>query len=364
LQYIDPCSYGKGKTQLFRFHWDPTKEAQPDRQADERVWASIWNYDVETGEVGDSLRKATFNEIKDRLQDILDNHIVIGNVEDGQQYYQTKGGTVLRINRSGNDSFSVQGSYQIDNGTPLEISKVYDQTVDGNGKAYILSSEPIMTTRKSVFDVLSEHEEFSMFSELLEGSGLLERLHDKQYSSPSDNLSPFNTYHYTVYVPTNESIQQLLNSGKLPTWERVETLKEAGETAKATSDSLEIVCFLKYHIQDNSLVIGGGTDDEVHETALVDSQTHRFYQVQTKLEGNELTICDKATDDWLIANPAMRGSAEYNSRLARVLTSSGLYNLMAREYQYDSTSANNANQIHTTSSAIIHLIDKPLMYKE
>ena len=364
LQYIDPCSYGKAKTQLFRFHWDPSKVSQPDRQADDRVWASIWNYDPETGEIGDSIGKANFDMIKDRLQDILDNHIVIGDVEDGKEYYQTKGGTILRVKRSGDGNIKVEGSYQIDKGAPLQISKVYDQTVDGNGKAYILSSEPIMTTRKSVFDVLSEHEEFSQFRELLESSGLLERIHDKQYSTPADNLSPFNTYHYTIYVPTNESIQKLIKSGKLPTWETVENNKESGNPERATVDSLEIINFLKYHIQDNSLVIGGGSDDDEHETALIDSKTHRFYQVHTWLDGNELTICDKATDDWLIANPSMRGSAEYNNRLAKVLTSSGLYNLMAREYQYNSTSANEASQIQTTSSAIIHLIDKPLIYKE
>ena len=363
LQYIDPCSYGKGKTQLFRFHWDPTKVAQQDRLADERVWASIWNYDPETGEVGDSIGKATFDEIKDRLQDILDNHIVIGDVEDGKELYQTKGGTILRIGRSADGNMTVAGSYQIDNGTPLTISKVYDQTVDGNGKAYVLSSEPIMTTRKSVFDVLGEHEEFALFHEMLEGSGLLERIHDRQYSTPSDNLSPFNTYHYTVYVPTSESIQRLIDSGKLPTWEMVETGKEMGNEEQATADSLKIVNFLKYHIQDNSLIIGGGSDDDDHETALIDSKTQRFYQLHTWLDGNTLTIRDNATYEWAIAN-GKTGSEEYNARLAKVVTSSGLYNLMAREYQYNSTSANNASQIQTTSAAIIHLIDKPLIYKE
>ncbi|MBO7139927.1 MAG: fasciclin domain-containing protein [Prevotella sp.] len=363
LQYIDPCSYGKGKTQLFQFHWDPTKVAQQDNHADERVWASIWNYDLETGEIGDSIGKANFDMIKDRLQDILDNHIVIGDVEDGRELYQTKGGTILRIGRSDNGNMTVAGSYQIDNGTPLEITEIYDQTVDGNGKAYVLKSEPIMTTRKSVFDVLGEYEEFALFRELLEGSGLLERIHDGMYSTPSDNLSPFNTYHYTVYVPTNESIQKLIDTGKLPTWESVEIGKEMGNDEKAAADSLAIVNFLKYHIQDNSLVIGSGSDDDEHETALIDSQTQRFYQLHTWLNGDELTIRDNATYEWAIANGKI-GSEEYNSRLAKVLTSTGLYNLMAREYQYNSTSANNASQIQTTSAAIIHLIDKPLIYKE
>ena len=346
LEYVDPVSYGKGKTQLFRFHWDPSKVAQPDRTEDARVWASIWNYDPETGEVGDSLRKANFEEIKNRLKDILDCHIVIGDVEDGQEYYQTKGGTFLRVQNVGQPNMTVEGSYQTDNGTQLNVAKVYDQTAEGNGKAYILDQEPIMTTRKSVYDVLLEYEDFDMFRSLLEGSGLLERLHDNQFATPSDNISSFNTYHYTVYVPTNESIQALIDAGKLPTWEQVEAEREAENTEKADADAQLILNFLKYHIQDNSLVIGGGTDDDDHETALIDSETHRFLQLHSTLTPTGLKIRD------------------LTGKEANVLTSSGLYNLMAREYQYKGTSALNASSIQTTSSAVIHLIDKPLMYKE
>ena len=349
LEYIDPCSYGKSKTQLFRFHWDPTKvkSAEVDG-ADELVWASIWNYDVETGEVGDSIDKASFDQIKNRLKDILDNHIVIGDVEDGQEYYRTKGGAMIRVANTaqGADGMTVEGSYQMDNASPIAITKVYDQTVDGNGKSYILSSEPIMTTRNSVFDVLQLHEEFSAFRSLLEGSPLLELIHDKKYASPSQNLQPFNTYHYTVYVPTNESIQRLIDTGKLPTWDIVDTEREQGLDEQAVTDSLKIVNFLKYHIQDNSLVIGGGTDDDSHETALIDVETQRFYQVFTKLDAGSLTVTDQS-------------GAE-----SHVIKTPGLYNLMAREYQYNSTTATSANSLWTTSSAVIHLIDRPLEYQK
>ena len=78
LEYIDTCSYGKRQTQLFRFHYDATKVREEDR-----VWASIWNYDTATGEVGDSIGRANNDQIRNRLKDILDTHIVIGNVEDG-----------------------------------------------------------------------------------------------------------------------------------------------------------------------------------------------------------------------------------------------------------------------------------------
>ena len=92
LEYIDPCSYGKNQTQLFRFHYDASKVNVSDR-----VWASIWNYDTETGTVGDSIGMASNDQVRNRLKDILETHIVIGNVEDGHEYYRTKGGMELRV---------------------------------------------------------------------------------------------------------------------------------------------------------------------------------------------------------------------------------------------------------------------------
>lgn len=343
LEYIDPCSYGKTRTQLFRFHWDPTKTNE-----DERVWASIWNYDVETGEVLDSIKKATNEQIKNRLKDILENHIVIGDVEDGHEYYRTKGGTEIRVANvsSGANGMTVAGSYQLNEGSPLVISRIYNQTQDGNGKSYILEGEPLMSTRKTVFDVLSEHEEFSKFKELLEGSGLLEQTHNNQFGTAGLNISAFNTYHYTIYVPTNESIQALQDAGELSSWEKIGDLEEAGNMEAVAEDSLQIVNFLKYHIQDKALFIGAESEEDGYETALIDPDTERFYRVDATLTDGGLTVYDNAG----------------NTR--KVVTTGNLYNLMAREYQYKEKSAASANNLETSSSAVIHLIDKPLFYKK
>ena len=46
-----------------------------------------------TKTVGDSIGLANYYQIVDRLGDILDNHIVIRNVEDGNENYRTKGGS-------------------------------------------------------------------------------------------------------------------------------------------------------------------------------------------------------------------------------------------------------------------------------
>jgi uncharacterized surface protein with fasciclin (FAS1) repeats len=341
LEYIDPCSYGKNQTQLFRFHYDASKVNVADR-----VWASIWNYDTETGTVGDSIGMASNDQVRNRLKDILETHIVIGNVEDGHEYYRTKGGMELRVKNvnAGVNGMTVEGSYQTNEGTPLRVSEVYDQTDGGNGKSYILDGQPILGTRRTVYDMLAERPEFSKFFELMEGSGVFEQIHNNRNACGGTNVSVFNTYHYTIYVPTNESIEELQRQGKLSTWEAVEAFEEAGNLTAKSRDSLQIVNFVKYHIQDNALYIGAADDSGDFETAVIDPSTERFYRVSARLSDDGITIVDHAG----------------NTR--RVVTSNpNLYNIAAREFQYNSADATRATMIETSSTAVIHLIDKPLM---
>ena len=347
LEYIDPCSYGKNVTQLFRFHYDASKVNKEDR-----VWASIWDYNVETGEVGDSTGLADYNMVRNRLKDILDTHIVIGNVEDGHEYYRTKGGTEIRVKNAtqGAGHMTVEGSYQVNEGLPVVVSYIYDQTDGGNGKSYILDDQPIMGTRQTVFDVLSQHEEFSKFRELLEGSGVLEDIHNNRNATAGKNISSLNTYHYTIYVPTNESIDALQKAGKLSSWEKVEAYEEAGDLAAKSRDSVQIANFVKYHIQDNALFIGAAPDEADYETAVIDPKTDRFYRLTAKLTDDGIELIDHAS------------KINGQNTPARVITSNpNLYNLMAREYQYNSNDRLKASSIETSSSAVIHLIDRPLL---
>ena len=341
LSYLDPCSYGKSSRQLLRFHYDASKVNK-----EERVWASVWNYDEATGEVGDSIGRITDPAImRNRLKDILDTHIVIGNVEDGHEYYRTKGGTELRIKNAklGADGMTVEGSFQVNEGHPLNVSYIYDQTDGGNGKSYILDEQPILGTRQTVRDVMAQHEEFSKFLELMDGAGIFELIHDKRYATAGQNISVFNTYHYTIYVPTNKSIEQLQREGKLSTWEEVARLEDAGNLTGAEELAQKLTDFVKYHIQDNALFIGAAPESGIYETSVVDPSTERFYRVNATLKDDGIDLVDNAGNNRHVVtdNPA-------------------LYNLMAREYQYDSSDASRASNIFTSSSAVIHLIDKPL----
>lgn len=340
LDYIDPASYGKTKTQLYRFHYDATKTIP--------VWASVYEYDMDTREIGDSIREERDEfALKSKLRDILDNHIVIGNVEDGNRFYKTKAGTEIEVANvsQGANGMTVAGSLQLD-GTysgPLHVSYIYDQTAMGNGKCYILDKEPIMTTRKSVFDVLSEHEEFAEMRKLIEGSSLLETIHDEKHACTSTNLNCFNTYHYTIYVPTNETILKLQEEGKLPTWEQVDNWEE--DSPQRQRDSLAIENFIKCHIQDNALFIGAQPQEEDgYETAYI-GESGKFDRVFTTLTKDDIIIKKTQTD----------------TKPCKVIKKSGLYNIMAREYQLEGTDKNTATSVYTTSSAVIHLIDGSLM---
>ena len=344
LEYVDPVSYGKTQTQLLRFHYDNTQLNEQDK-----VWATIYSYDAVTGEVGDSIGRAGYQEVRDRLEDILDSHIVIGNVEDGHEYYRTKGGTEIRVRNvaQGADGMTVEGSFQVNEGEPQRVSYIYDQSKDGNGKVYILEGQPIMGTRMTVYDILSAHPEYSAFLDLMEGSGVFETMHttgSRTSICGGTNISLFSSYHYTVYVPSNEAIQQLHDSGKLPTWEDVDQAAQAGNDAKRMADSTAIVNFVKYHIQDNAVFVGASPAEGDFETSVIDPKTERFYKLHVNATGDAITVTDN----------------QGNTR--RVVTTDGsLYNQMAREFQYNAADARRATQIETSSSAVVHLIDGPLL---
>ena len=363
LEYIDPVSYGKPTQQMLRFHYDPNRKGN-------EVYASIHNIDPETGIAGDSIgvysnsggKNLDANPILNRLYNILNDHVVIGDVEDGHEFYRTKGNSTLYVKNAslGAEGMTVEGSRQMNGETEaIPISYVYDQTNGGNGKTYILEQGPVLGTRQTVFNVLGQHPEFSRFRELLEGSDLLETIHDGRFACSDTCISVFNNYHYTIYVPTNESIDALIADGKLATWDDVAQLDTTYHDQKVKYDQYtqQIDDFLRYHIQDNSIYIGADNtsgnatldnDGSVtdYETAFIDKNSKTFNKltITTDKAGSAISIRDKAG----------------NTR--RVMTDRpGLFNLMATEYSYESADKSRANIIHSSSSAAIHLIDGPLM---
>jgi uncharacterized surface protein with fasciclin (FAS1) repeats len=337
--YIDPVSYGMSQTKLFKFSYNATLAT---------VVASIWDYDLTTNQIiGVDSTIATSDQIINRLYDVLETHTVVGDVEDGNTYYKTKGGSTLKIFNTSlqENGMQVAGSFQIDNNSPVNISKVYQE---GNGKAYILESSPIQTTRNTVYDVLMSHpEKFEKFASLLIGSGLLVATQNG-HATASKNIGLFSKYHYTVYVPSNDSIEALQIAGKLSNWDVIDSLANTGVTAdslKALTLATTITEFLKYHIQDNSITVDKRDVSGQFETASMNKLLKVFYTIDVTATNNgEISITD------------LKGNTRH------VVKSNNLYNLIAREYQYNNANPENAQTLFSTADVIIHEIDGPLMH--
>lgn len=378
LEYIDPTSYGKSKRQLLSFRWDENANS-----VRERVYAIVYEIDPETGQ-RDSIAKVTNSaewtntRILNCLKDILDTHIVIGKVWEGKyNYFRTKNGTAIRVtNATDENNMTVEGSYQVNEGQPLHIARVYDQRKEeeggpgGNGKSYVLEGQPIMGTHLTVVDQLAAHPKyFGKFLELLKPSGLIENIRDFHTGKKEDNkaaagenLSVFNTYHYTIYVPSNEAIQELIDNGKLPTWDDVEMGHEVGNDDKAAEDSLAIVDFLKYHIQDNALYLGAQEESGDYETSLIDREAKRFLMLNSKLTAETIEVKDAVDQQNARNGIDTKHVVTKRSYIDDGGTVRDLYNIQAREYLYNGNDKSTATELYTTSSAVIHLIDKPLSY--
>ncbi len=349
LEYVNPATYGKMQPELYRFHYDETMNNP--------VWASVFAYNMETHEVGDSIGEIRNQPelMKQILKDVLDNCIVVNkNVEDGHEYYLTKAGTALRVRnvKAGVNGMTVEGSFQVnDSKKPLYVTEIYDQSANpalnkaGNGKCYILDSKPIMTTKKSVMEILGEHEEMSEMFKLFYLSGIYESIRNKTQAAVSGaNISVFNSYHYTVYVPTNEAIKELQAQGKLPTYEQVQQEQANGNTEVVEQMQQRIADFVRLHIQDNAMFIGANPiEREKYETACLGSNG-KFERIYVTLGDDNISIQINADDK----NPA------------KVVKKEGLYNLQAREYFVPDLFLEKAQRVATSSSAVVHLIDKAL----
>lgn len=383
LDYLDPLSVMKGSPQVYRFHYDAARH--DDSGSLKPVYASIHPY--EDGFIGDSIAvNENEDQLKLRLRDILDASIVVNeDIEDGNTFYRTMGYQPIKVKVNGgstdtNPLITVMGGQQINEeaNNPISVAQVYNQTKDkngeGNGKCYVIdNSEPIMGTFKSVINILDEHDEFSEFAEFVKSCGILENIHEKKYYSMHDdgNISTFNTYHYTVYVPTNSAIQQWKRDNNIPDdlwnsqWDD-ENFKNANESSDDPNDKqyfaykkmrTAVLEFVKYHIQDNALMIGSKpVAAKNYGTSLIKNDMFQKVQATLTKTGIDVVGIDKSQKE----TGAMR----------HVVKDNNLYNLIAREYYFEeewnsdgAKSKMDCNKLFTTSSAVIHQIDGVLVNK-
>lgn len=388
LVLLDDVSGGNKYSQALVFRYDDkaTSEAA-------KVKADFYAYDPLTGTIGDKVSSADEKIIQDRLTDLLDYHIIIGNVEDGYEYYQTKGRGTVKFEKQG-DKMYVWGGYQLEQDQPIEITQVYDMTSsNGNGKTYIMPT-PLLTSSNSVCDILSDeinYPEFSTFYEMMESAGCFTETGDQQHKIGSEkNVASFNTYHYTVYVPGNAELNALIESNTVLTAEKIEALNSYFNDLQDDYEDYEscmiklsrylrgvegvdsipnlptdstyqhstyiaqlktaLKNFVKYHIQDNSVYYGAEFKiDTIHSTS-------REANYETAYM-NELSQFEKLAVSSNSQGISIR-DAEGNTRHV-MINKPGYYNIMCREYEYNDKSS--PSELETSSYAVIHMIDGPLM---
>lgn len=389
--YIDPVDIHKSQTyqSVAEFYYD-------DEQAKIRCKRYYLNPD---GTKGNEITNATLSEdtyIQNRMRDILDNSIIIGNVEDslrmGYHVFTTKGGSVIEFDKNvtsyDEQGIKFTGPYQIETGvgmlSPRATNGRYDMTESsGNGVTYIVDEAPVMPASKSVLSVLeelkNENSDYEEFYEMLAHSGIVAESYDKgNRRSNGMTVTVMSNYKYTIYAPTTASIQAMYAAGTLPdfrTAEDKEAIKEefrdewAGLDEEDIEEKVEAVIedrlnqidnFLRYHIQNSAVYLGSDISETKYETTLMNTSYGRFYSLSV-MPGTG------ANSQFRIRSNGYDGNAIAGVPYRNVISTENHY---AREYQFqkasgdekDFASIDDAQTIYNSSFAVIHLIDGPLLY--
>ena len=339
-----------------------------------------------------------------------------------RQYYMTKGYGTIKVDTSDPELIKFYGGEQLENGTVIAANtdNIYAQK---NGYTFCttplgeaapsqrLSGIPTPPTR-SVFEnvealALEEGEPFYEFFELcspvdtatsagvrtivrslfpkmekidnnsviaLNDTMRLYSIFYTEYAHKSgeekitgkiNSLVPFfNNYHYTVYVPTNEAINEMFEKG-LPNWDDImELASDTLTKGKAAAQMRLLNNFLRYHFQDNavyvdkvpfSMLLPGGSYayEADFSTAVVNNKTGRFYQLNVTSEQNgeyyDLVITDQRGNKAKVLRNGEEGKT---------------WNIMSRDVEYKvKSNSTEPTGMEKSSFSVIHSIDKALLHE-
>lgn len=315
------------------------------------VKAKRYKYNLKDNTIADNreMATATPSMIQNRLADLINNLIVVGDVEDGHTYYKTKSGSYLKVKNAGAEgSMTISGGLQEELNRPITVASIYDQRKSGNGKSYVVEGGIPLTSQRSTYSILKEHEEYSVFFDLIKNSELMSQKLSAKYTCADYNIKLFDAYNYTIYVPDNRAIKDLQAKGFLPTWADVDDLTsdDFGGDANLLKKAKKLLTdrinnFLRYHIQDNSVIIGGATNNAVkYETFKINPLNKRFFSVTVTSDDSNMTVFDQM------------GNAR------KVVKTNGLYNNQGREYWINSKT----DELYNASDVVVHLINGALVY--
>lgn len=346
---------------------------------------------------------------KQMLTDIMDQHIVVHETSlegekgfgIGHNYYLSRSGAPIYVAQQGNAQtgvgMHVKGGFQLyldqDNFDGNEFDCVVTDSRDmtrgtngyGNGYTYFLD-RPLQPTTQNVDQVLQSTDAFSKFSEQCgelspknaDYVALLTQLfktdamttsqwsdeqnkfmifaseNDRYTTSGTSLVRFFNNYRYTIYVPSNASMEKALLSvdeggAGLPTVASIqnyltENTNEAGELAEGVKEKAQamvycMVNFYKYHFADQSVFVDNYSHSDEYQTACSDDQGN-YMTLGAQQSSGHIKLTDKTGVAKNVVAP---------------------YNRMARDFELDAT-ASAATSIQASSYVVLHSLDSYLIF--
>lgn len=360
--YVDPITLAHDVPTGVKFeYFDEKTLLKPNT-----VSANLFRYDKTTGLFGETAEgviesaktNANINEyMTNRLWDLLSCHIVIGDITPDKEYYITKSNDIIHVKSNGSVT-SVQGGDDMVKGNAAAITRVFNQQ---NGKTYLLDKS-LQATRNSVYKTLESDTTFSEFFSLLSDAGKI-----FEQKGIDFNVTFFNAFHYTVYVPTNASILKAIADGKIKSWNDINAIADPATRNKETE---KMIRFLRYHFQDNA-VFFGQTYNTAFQSATIkldgeysyfNTSKNKYYKIGVTGSSNAMTLTTELHD--------------YNG-VPHQVNVTALHNIIAKDYRFsvlpstvkDITGTNGGTKlladtrIESTASAVIHQIDDILVFE-
>ena len=221
----------------------------------------------------------------------------------------------------------------------------------------------------------STTDEYTLVNNLYDAKGTA-------YKSVSNGqtINLMSNYNYTIYVPQTEDIERLYELDLLPDYREVNRLERQLQSGSLSPDEREEIAaqvdsmntlinnFVRYHIQNQSIFLDAPAQDldgEVtYETAYL-KDNGRFSTLRVTNTGTDITICCTDLENQGVEEKrTVEKEAGYHfAREYRFRT--GMSTLDTdQDLNNDPTlsSINTASRIYNSSSAVIYLIDEPLLY--
>lgn len=350
--FIDPIAYSQEVPAALKFWYNNLTNT---------VNATVYLYNKSSGIVGDSVTVITdASFIKYRLLSILDCHIVNGDVETGDGYYLTNNYDIIRI--SGNlNNLKIKNGIDVNNSDEVNV---ISYSTHLNGNTYFID-KIIQPSLKSVYQTLSENSAFEKFFKLLINipANYVSQVFVQQGVDWRVNI--FNSYHYTLYVPTNEAVELALQQGRIKSWDEINSITDL--TVKE-NETKKLVRNLLLHFQDKAVFFGhtynekflSGTIHEGNEQTLLGTGQNKFLKimVNSSTESMQITVDSKKGKSPVVAN-VLNGHNCYNNLIAKDF----IFSRLPSDYKnVDGTGSTSGylftySRLRNSSSAVLHQID-------